>query len=176
MLCPHDKSTLQAHGEGATATPVFFCENCHGLWFGREQLAHFLRNENSVKILLKQKIVSGKIQRSASQCFCPSCEKMELAAKVIDGVEIDFCKRCQGIWLDAGELDLIITRYRRKQKLSAVSDGASEFLDGAVSNSDLLLELGNVMSDALSQSAEWASEAAPALLDFLGDAFSAIDF
>jgi Zn-finger nucleic acid-binding protein len=26
------------------------------------------------------------------------------------GVEIDYCKSCRGIWLDAGELDKIIDR------------------------------------------------------------------
>ena len=174
MLCPHDQSVLQSHGEQATL--ACFCEICHGVWFGREQLLHFLKNGTSAKALPRRKVFTGKIQRSASQCLCPSCKNQELSVKIIDGVEIDLCNRCQGIWLDAGELDLILTRYRRKQRLDGFSDSAAEFLGHAAPDPGVLAELTNLISNALGKSSEWASEAAPALLDFIGEAFSAIDF
>lgn len=34
---------------------------------------------------------------------CPR-DHTELDEKVFDGVRIDFCRACHGIWLDAGEL------------------------------------------------------------------------
>jgi uncharacterized protein len=40
---------------------------------------------------------------------CPSCDTvMNLAER--QGVEIDYCPQCRGVWLDRGELDKIIDR------------------------------------------------------------------
>ncbi len=174
MLCPVDQSVVQSREDGATQ--ILSCELCHGFWFSREQLAAFVRTGNHIKKFPKKKVFSEKLQHSDSQRLCPSCEKTDLFAKLIDGVEIDVCPRCHGIWLDAGELELIITRYHRKQKLHAVSDSASEIFTQTVSDPNLLIELGGLIGDALGKSSEWASEAAPALLDFIGEAFSSIDF
>ena len=38
---------------------------------------------------------------------CPVCTT-GLAVTVRQGVEIDFCPRCRGVWLDRGELDKLI--------------------------------------------------------------------
>lgn len=174
MLCPLDKSTLQTHEEGATQ--IVSCEICHGFWFSREQLTGFLSNGNHVKLLPKRKAFSAKVQHSASTRSCPACDKSDLSAKLIDGVEIDVCLRCHGIWLDAGELELIITRYHRKQKLNAAVDGGADIFAEVATNPNLLIELGDLIGDALGKSSEWASEAAPALLDFIGEALSSLDF
>lgn len=40
---------------------------------------------------------------------CPVCN-VELKMADRQGVEIDYCPKCRGIWLDRGELDKIIER------------------------------------------------------------------
>lgn len=40
---------------------------------------------------------------------CPACQT-ELKMADRQGVEIDYCLRCRGVWLDRGELDKIIER------------------------------------------------------------------
>ena len=40
---------------------------------------------------------------------CPTC-KVELKMADRQGVEIDYCPQCRGVWLDRGELDKIIER------------------------------------------------------------------
>ncbi len=40
---------------------------------------------------------------------CPSCGK-DLIMSERQGIEIDFCLGCRGVWLDRGELDKIIER------------------------------------------------------------------
>ncbi len=40
---------------------------------------------------------------------CPSC-RVELQMTERQGVEIDYCPKCRGVWLDRGELDKIIDR------------------------------------------------------------------
>ncbi len=41
---------------------------------------------------------------------CP-VDGAELKVSDREGVEIDYCPKCRGIWLDRGELDKIIDRY-----------------------------------------------------------------
>ena len=41
---------------------------------------------------------------------CPVCITAELKMTDRQGVEIDYCPDCRGIWLDRGELDKIIER------------------------------------------------------------------
>lgn len=50
--------------------------------------------------------------------LCPVC-KTELKMTDRQGVEIDYCPQCRGVWLDRGELDKIIER-------TAIPDSYSE--------------------------------------------------
>lgn len=40
---------------------------------------------------------------------CPTCN-VALVMSERQGIEIDYCPQCRGIWLDRGELDKIIER------------------------------------------------------------------
>ena len=40
---------------------------------------------------------------------CPACD-VPLAMSDRQGIEIDYCPQCRGVWLDRGELDKIIER------------------------------------------------------------------
>jgi Zn-finger nucleic acid-binding protein len=40
---------------------------------------------------------------------CPACQ-IELKMADRQGIEIDYCPQCRGVWLDRGELDKIIER------------------------------------------------------------------
>jgi len=41
---------------------------------------------------------------------CPVCSDTSLVISERQGVEIDYCPKCRGVWLDRGELDKIIER------------------------------------------------------------------
>jgi uncharacterized protein len=41
---------------------------------------------------------------------CPACPDTTLAMTTREGIEIDYCPKCRGVWLDRGELDKIIER------------------------------------------------------------------
>ena len=41
---------------------------------------------------------------------CPRCETTTLDERDRDGVTIDVCRTCRGIWLDRGELEKLIAR------------------------------------------------------------------
>jgi len=40
---------------------------------------------------------------------CPACH-IDLAMTERQGIEIDYCPQCRGVWLDRGELDKMIER------------------------------------------------------------------
>ena len=42
--------------------------------------------------------------------LCPTCDNVNLAMTDRQGIEIDYCPKCRGIWLDRGELDRLIER------------------------------------------------------------------
>ncbi len=41
---------------------------------------------------------------------CPNCPDTALSMSERQGIEIDFCPKCRGVWLDRGELDKIIEK------------------------------------------------------------------
>ena len=47
---------------------------------------------------------------------CPVCKEPMLVLE-LHGIEIDFCNECVGIWLDAGELELLMEASDKKNQL-----------------------------------------------------------
>ncbi|KAF1042954.1 MAG: hypothetical protein GAK35_02445 [Herbaspirillum frisingense] len=41
---------------------------------------------------------------------CPVCTTHNLLISERQGIEIDYCPQCRGVWLDRGELDKLIER------------------------------------------------------------------
>ena len=41
---------------------------------------------------------------------CPHCPDSQLAMTDRQGIEIDYCPKCRGVWLDRGELDKLLER------------------------------------------------------------------
>ncbi|NIJ43509.1 hypothetical protein FHS78_003824 [Parvibaculum indicum] len=52
-------------------------------------------------------------QPSATGMLCPHC-KIDLVMSDRQGIEIDYCPRCRGVWLDRGELDKIIEKSQEQ--------------------------------------------------------------
>lgn len=45
---------------------------------------------------------------------CPLCS-IDLSMAERQGVEIDYCPKCRGIWLDRGEIDTLIERSKTSE-------------------------------------------------------------
>lgn len=41
---------------------------------------------------------------------CPVCKNVTLVMADRQGIEVDYCPQCRGVWLDRGELDKLIER------------------------------------------------------------------
>lgn len=46
---------------------------------------------------------------------CPACKDTTLSMTERQGVEIDYCPKCRGVWLDRGELDKILEKSATTQ-------------------------------------------------------------
>ena len=48
---------------------------------------------------------------------CPACKDEQMIVMELDNVEIDYCLECQGVWLDAGELEILLDGSESKDAL-----------------------------------------------------------
>ena len=53
---------------------------------------------------------------------CPVC-RVPLVMSERQGVEIDYCPQCRGVWLDRGELDKILERSAQDYAAAAPQPG-----------------------------------------------------
>jgi len=60
---------------------------------------------------------------------CPVCESVNLVMADRAGIEIDYCPKCRGVWLDRGELDKIIERSLPTAPAQAASYNAQPAYD-----------------------------------------------
>lgn len=56
---------------------------------------------------------------------CPRCETATLDEREREGVTIDVCRSCRGLWLDRGELEKLIART--KNEVEQLERGAVEY-------------------------------------------------
>jgi Zn-finger nucleic acid-binding protein len=56
---------------------------------------------------------------------CPACPDNTLVMTDRQGVEIDYCPACRGIWLDRGELDKLLDRAAAAALPTAVARPAA---------------------------------------------------
>ncbi len=55
--------------------------------------------------------------------ICPRCNKPTLEEKDRDGITIDVCQVCRGIWLDRGELERLMARVDQEQEINTMGYG-----------------------------------------------------
>lgn len=59
--------------------------------------------------------------------LCPVCN-VELLMSQKNNIEIDYCPKCRGIWLDRGELEKIVERSASVEK--EINPRQSDSMDG----------------------------------------------
>lgn len=65
---------------------------------------YFRRREQELLAKLKEKLQEEASRQSGVRC--PKCDGVLVETK-FQSVSIDVCDKCQGVWLDAGELALV---------------------------------------------------------------------
>ena len=96
---------------------VDYCPECLGIWFEKDELM-WAKNDKDQQLnwldfdIWRDK---GKFKISSSDRRCPACRIPFMEVSYDNSnVKIDFCKMCQGIWLDRGEFKQIMIYLKRK--------------------------------------------------------------
>lgn len=137
MDCPNDNEKLEKvlfHN-----VEVDYCPKCLGIWFDNDEL-RLAKDDKDQQInwldvnLWKDK-ENFKISRSIRHC--PVC-RVALVEVGYDKskTKVDFCKMCNGIWLDRGEFKQIINYLKNKADYEVLHN----------STKNLVLELWEVFS------------------------------
>lgn len=73
------------------------CPKCRGIWFDSSELDKIMGGAKSFE---KQAYLAEPL---GAKIDCPSCgDRMQYLN--VETTTIDYCKKCEGVWLDAGEL------------------------------------------------------------------------
>lgn len=116
MQCPNN---CKSHMEKVLFcnVEVDYCPNCLGIWFDKEELRLAKDDADAQLNWLDFDIWrdKGKFKVYNIAKRCPLCRIPFVEVTYDDSkVKIDFCKHCEGIWLDRGEFKQIIIYLIRK--------------------------------------------------------------
>ncbi len=120
LSCPHDGAELQKlQVEGVT---IDRCGTCGGTWFDALELRRVAKDKELEKLASRLPMV-----RVASPFLCPRCGSECLEGHVAE-VEVDTCVKCEGIWLDKGELAEAKRQLDVRRMVSEQGSGFRDFL------------------------------------------------
>jgi hypothetical protein len=96
---------------------VDYCPECLGMWFDKDELRLAKddkdKNLNWLDVDLWRDKLKFKISPSLRQCPVCRAGLVEVAYDK-SKTKVDFCKMCEGIWLDRGEFKQIINYLKNK--------------------------------------------------------------
>ncbi|PAW76123.1 MAG: hypothetical protein B9S33_21145 [Pedosphaera sp. Tous-C6FEB] len=177
MQCPADHTALREVQRGSFS--LCACGSCHGLWLTREALKQAFVSQHPPE-RLDEAEPQPPLLHPAKTRHCPSCD-CPLAARWLHGIEIDACQKCQGVWLDAGELRQIISHYQQRGTAApptgsnaAPARPGAKWYDGVdvPCDCDFLVVIGSGLGELTSGGVD----ATKAVAEFLGDALSLLDW
>lgn len=125
MHCPSCHAELETRP--TDGIDVDACPSCQGIWFDADELR---RTKDEADPDLKWMDFElwkheDDFRVSEKAMDCPKCSVALVAIDYGDtGVEVDFCRQCRGVWLDAGEFEKIIDHLSD----DLLNMGVSEYL------------------------------------------------
>ena len=115
MNCPNDNEQLEKmlfHN-----VEVDYCPHCLGIWFDEDELRFAKDNKDEDLNWLDVDLWrdKGRFEVLRIRKHCPAC-RAGLQEIKYDGskTKIEFCKMCNGVWLDRGEFKQIINYLKNK--------------------------------------------------------------
>lgn len=152
MKCTHCQSTLSK--STYKGVHVYECDNCHGMWFAKDDLRQAKDNTSDDLRWLDFDLFSeteGKFHTLEGKRLCPVCSEPMLARQYADSkVVIDVCNNKHGVWLDQREFQKIITYLdsllNKKTSSSYASDVAKEFEEIATGSESTISELKDFLA------------------------------
>jgi Zn-finger nucleic acid-binding protein len=123
MQCPKCDQSLQAHK--VEGQQIDRCPQCKGKWFQQGELQTAKDAAAPDLRWLDFEIWKhlDHYRFSVLNVTCPQCIIPMLAITYgATDVELDYCPKCQGVWLDEGEFGRIISALAKEATTKSVSD------------------------------------------------------
>jgi hypothetical protein len=101
FVCPRCQKETLSQFNTSEGVVVDFCEECHGIWFDKDELARYIELSTDIPELEEMQKGARK-----TDLYCPKCDGFleELPFSSKTAILIDRCQQCEGIFFDAGEL------------------------------------------------------------------------
>ncbi len=115
MKCPRDNHQLEKilfHSIGAD-----YCPLCLGIWFDKDELRQAKDDKDEQLNWLDIDLWrdKSKFRISRGNRHCPVCRAgLQEVEYDSSKTKVDFCKMCEGIWLDRGEFKQIVNYLKNK--------------------------------------------------------------
>jgi len=116
IRCPGCRKVFLKKFADGSGLEIDSCPSCYGMWFDADELARFLKSDPLKRRFLWDEAVEplqsvGYVMSTRAR-ICPRCQ-VAMQETLFGGVSLDLCGRCKGIWLDDGELQRILEKFRR---------------------------------------------------------------
>jgi Zn-finger nucleic acid-binding protein len=151
MQCPRCDEALQVHA--IEEVEIDECRKCDGLWFqkGEVQAAKDAAAPDLRWLDFEIWKHADRYRLSVLPVVCPNCKIPMVAVSYGDtDVEVDYCPKCQGVWLDEGEFGKIISALTEEVATKSISDYVKASLE----------EAAEVVTGPESRVSEWRDLAA----------------
>jgi Zn-finger nucleic acid-binding protein len=101
FTCPKCRKPSLSEFNTSEGVVVDFCVGCKGIWFDKNELAHYIELSQDIPELMEMK----KVTRQTG-LTCPKCGSRldEIPFSSRTQFLVERCEACGGVFLDAGEL------------------------------------------------------------------------
>jgi Zn-finger nucleic acid-binding protein len=106
---------MKKFGDGTAGLIIDSCPKCWGIWFDAGEMKGLLQSE----ALKRQFLTDSRVKTahtyslSSGDRRCPRC-RQTMERPVVGGITVDVCRTCAGVWLDSGELNQLVSEYKKK--------------------------------------------------------------
>lgn len=122
--CPHHADALVRNRIDAIDT--WRCERCEGVWLPSAIVS---------RVVGEAPRWPQRADTSATDLRCPD-DGTQLRAVDADGIELDLCPHCHGLWLDRDELAHIVRRKQQVQPGELVEEVVDEVMENVYEMAD----------------------------------------
>lgn len=195
-------SMEKKHIDGpARSLTLDFCPRCGGLWFDRGEVGEFARRDlTAMRGLIIDPTArinppchgcQAPLDRNLEKCpacghtnviACPVCDRA-MERRETDGLILDLCKHCQGVWFDNAELTAIwrlnlkaATEKRRRGGVGGegMAVGGDILLHSMFWAPDLVFHGGAAVAQAAGGVAGAAAEASASVFETIFEIISGL--
>ena len=89
------------------------CPVCDGLWLDYDELEMLQSGEGTkYSTLISELYRENELEEEFKKMdgLCPKCKQTPLEIAILDGVEVDRCPSCKGMFFDWGEVEEVLNK------------------------------------------------------------------